>query len=103
MRNQKLGVNIDQTLVLKGADSLQDSLYGTTFQPFKTELLKQPEIRSVAASSNVMGKEIYWTNGTRRLDSQNETSVTLYYMGLIMILYPVRNKITSGQKFFKGF
>jgi len=51
MRNQKLGVNIDQTLVLKGAGSVQDSLYGTTFQPFKTELLKQPEIRSVIASS----------------------------------------------------
>jgi putative ABC transport system permease protein len=104
MRNQKLGVNIDQTLVLKGAGSVQDSLYGTTFQPFKTELLKQPEIRSVIASSNVMAKEIYWTNGTRRLDSQNETSVTLYYMGIDYDFVPgYEIKLLAGRNFSKDF
>jgi putative ABC transport system permease protein len=104
MRNQKLGVNIDQTLVLKAAGSLQDSLYGTTFQPFKTELLKQPEVKSVAASSNVMGREIYWTSGTRRLDSQNETSVTLYYMGIDYDFIPgYELKLLAGRNFSKDF
>jgi len=104
MRNQKLGVNIGQTIVLKGANSLQDSLYGTTFQPFKTELLKQPEIKSVAASSNVMGREIYWTSGTRRLDSQNETSVTLYYMGIDYDFVPGYDiKLLAGRNFSEDF
>jgi putative ABC transport system permease protein len=104
MRNQKLGVNIDQTLVLKAAGSLQDSVYGTIFQPFKTDLLKQPEIKSVAASSNVMGREIYWTNGTRRLDSQNETSVTLYYMGIDYDFIPgYQLKLLAGRNFSKDF
>ncbi len=104
MRNQKLGVNIDQTLVLKGAGSVQDSLYGTTFQPFKTELLRQPEIKTVTASSNVMGREIYWTNGTRRLDSQNETSVTLYYMGIDHDFVPgYEIKLLAGRNFSKDF
>ena len=104
MRNQKLGVNINQTLVLRGAGSLQDSLYGTAIQPFKTELLKQPEIKSVAASSNVMGREIYWTNGTRRLDSPNETSVTLYYMGIDYDFMPAYEvEFLAGRNFSKDF
>ena len=104
MRNQKLGVNIDQTIVLKGAGSLQDSLYGTIFQPFKTDLLKQPEIKSVAASSNVMGREIYWTSGTRRLDAQNETSVTLYYMGIDDDFVPgYELKVFAGRNFSMDF
>jgi putative ABC transport system permease protein len=104
MRNQRLGVNIDQTLVLNAAGSLQDSLYTTTFQPFKTELLKQPGIRSVAASSNVMGKEIYWTSGTRRLDAPNETSVTLYYMGIDYDFIPGYDlKLLAGRNFSKDF
>ena len=45
MRNQKLGVNIHQTLVLDGAQSIRDSLYMNVLQPFKTELLKNSAIK----------------------------------------------------------
>ena len=38
----KLGVNINQTLVVDGAQSLPDSLYQNVFQPFKTALLQRP-------------------------------------------------------------
>lgn len=104
MRNQKLGVNIDQTLVLKGANSITDSLYQGAFQPFKTELLQQQEIKSVTASSNVMGREIYWTSGTRRLGDQNETSVTLYYMGVDYDFLPSYEiKLLAGRNFSKDF
>ena len=61
MRRQQLGVDIDRTLVVEGASSLQDSTYQNVFQPFKTTLLQQPDIKSVTSSSNVMGQEIYWT------------------------------------------
>ena len=104
MRNQQLGVNIDQTLVLKGANSLTDSLYEGSFQPFKTELLSQPYIKSVTASSNVMGREIYWTSGTKRVDDQNATSVTLYYMGIDYDFIPsYEMKILAGRNFSKDF
>jgi putative ABC transport system permease protein len=52
MRSRNLGANIDQTLVLEGATAQQDSIYRETFQPFKAELLQQPGIRSVTASSH---------------------------------------------------
>ena len=104
MRNQQLGVNIDQTLVLKGANSLTDSLYEGSFQPFKTELLSQPYIKSVTASSIVMGREIYWTSGTKRVDDQNATSVTLYYMGIDYDFIPsYEMKILAGRNFSKDF
>ena len=104
MRNQQLGVNIDQTLVLKGAGSLVDSLYGTAFQPFKNELLKQPEIKNVVASSNVMGREIYWTSGVRRLGAANETSVTLYFMGTDHDFVPGFGlKLIAGRNFSTDF
>src|SRR5688572_23450961 len=104
MRNQKLGVNIDQTLVLKGANSITDSVYQSSFQPFKTELLQQPGIKTVAASSNVMGREIYWTSGTRRLGDQNETSVTLYYMGVDYDFVPAYEmKLLAGRNFSRDF
>jgi len=68
MRNQKLGVNIHQTLVLDGAQSVSDSLYQNVLQPFKAELLKNPGIKGMSASTSIMGKEIYWTNGYRSLE-----------------------------------
>jgi putative ABC transport system permease protein len=41
MRNQSIGANIDQTLVLKGPQTLADSLYQSVYQPFKTAVLQQ--------------------------------------------------------------
>ena len=41
MRKQKLGADINQTQVLDGANSIGDSLYQNSFQPFKNDLLKR--------------------------------------------------------------
>jgi len=104
MRKQQLGVNINQTLVLQGAGSLQDSLYQNIFQPFKTELLQQANIKNVSASSSVMGNEIYWTNVLNRLNTQNETAVTLYHMGVDYDFVPAYDlKIVAGRNFSKEF
>jgi putative ABC transport system permease protein len=40
MRKQNLGVNINQTLVMDGANSIVDSMYQSAFQPFKNDLSK---------------------------------------------------------------
>jgi len=104
MRSQQLGANINQTLVLKGPASLRDSVYESVYQPFKTELLQDPSIKSVSASSNVMGDEIYWTSGVTRLGAQNETSVTLYHMGVDYDFVPAYQlKLASGRNFSKDF
>ncbi|HVV04549.1 MAG TPA: FtsX-like permease family protein, partial [Puia sp.] len=104
MRSQQLGANINQTLVIEGAAAQQDSLYRNTFQPFKTQLLQLPGVRSVTASSNVMGQEIYWTNGARRLDQDHHTGVTLYHLGIDYDFIPAYEmKLAAGRNFSRDF
>ena len=101
MRNQQLGVNINQTLVVDGAASQPlDTLYQAAFQPFKTSILQQPGIKSVTASSIVMGQEIYWTRGVRRLDKANAPSFTIYLMAIDYDFIPSYGlKLVAGRNF----
>ncbi|HUR12193.1 MAG TPA: ABC transporter permease [Flavitalea sp.] len=104
MRKQNLGVNINRTLVLKGAESIQDSFYMNLYQPFKSELLKIPGIHSVVASTSVMGKEIYWTSSIRRPGNENQNSVTLYHLGIDYDFIPSYDlKVLAGRNFSAAF
>jgi putative ABC transport system permease protein len=104
MRNQKLGVNINQTLVLDGAASLTDSLYQGQFQSFRNDLLNISGVKNVSASTIVMGKEIYWTNGSRRLGTNNQGSVTLYNIGVDYDFIPSFSlELKAGRNFSKDF
>jgi putative ABC transport system permease protein len=104
MRRQQLGMNIDQTLVIRGAQSPQDSLYQNIFQPFKTDLLRQTGIHSVTASTNVMGQEIYWTNNVATLNRPTKTDVTLYHLAIDCDFIPTYGlKLVAGRNFSRQF
>jgi putative ABC transport system permease protein len=104
MRKQQLGVNINQTLVLDGAASIKDSLYQNTYQPFKSSLLQLPGVKSVTASTSVMGKEIYWTNGISRIGHPEAGSVTLYHIGIDYDFIPAfEMKLLAGRNFSRDF
>jgi putative ABC transport system permease protein len=104
MRHQNLGININQTLVLDGAQSLKDSLYQSSYQPFKDEVLGLTGVKSIAASTTVPGEEIYWTSGIRRLNPPNSESVTLYHLGIDYDFIPqFQLKLVAGRNFSKDF
>ena len=104
MRRQKLGADISQTIVMDGANSLTDSLYQSSFQPFKNDLLKIQGVKNVAASSSVMGKEIYWTNRNRRLGAASSGGVTLYNVGVDYDFIPSFGiEIKNGRNFSKEY
>jgi len=104
MRKQKLGVNIDQTLVLNGAQTIADSVYWNAVQPFKAEILKNPGIKSMAISTNVMGQEIYWTNSYQSLDHKELGASTLYRLGIDYDFIPqFQMKLLAGRNFSKDF
>jgi putative ABC transport system permease protein len=103
MQNQKLGSNISQTLVLEGASSLKDSAYTNIIQPFKQEIMKNPNVRNITASSSVMGNEIYWTRATKRVGPNNK-EVTLYLLGIDYDFIPSYEiRLIAGRNFSKDF
>ena len=103
MSSQSLGADISQMLVLKGPQTIADSLYQNIYQPFKTAVLQQPGIKSIASSSSVMGDEIYWTRGIKRV-GQNDNTVTLYNLGIDYDFIPSYNiKMVAGRNFSEQF
>jgi putative ABC transport system permease protein len=101
MRNQKLGTDISQTLVIEGTGAMQDSVYKQVYQPFKEDLLHMSNVKSVTASSSVMGNEIYWTNGSRRLGADTKVT-TLYNIGIDYDFIPsFQIELKAGRNFSK--
>ncbi len=103
MRNQPIGANVQQTLVLKGPQTLVDSLYQSAYQPFKSSVLQIPGVRNIAASTSVMGDEIYWTNSSRRLGS-DQPALTLYNLGIDNDFIPSYGiEMAAGRNFSQTF
>lgn len=81
MKQQDLGFDINQTLVLQGP-GIVDSLYDQNFESFKNEVVKIAGVKSMTASSNVPGDEIFWTRGIKRINGGPETNITVYNVGI---------------------
>ncbi|UCG26970.1 MAG: FtsX-like permease family protein, partial [Bacteroidales bacterium] len=69
MEDYDLGVDINDVIVLPGPDIL-DSTYTETFNAFKEELLRNPNIIKVSTSTAVPGRKAAWNAGGIRLLSQ---------------------------------
>ncbi|WP_428654469.1 ABC transporter permease [Runella sp.] len=104
MRNQKLGVDIEQTLVLEGASSVRDSLFQSSFKPFKNSLMRLSDVQNVTVSSSVPGEEIYWTNGARWMRAPGETNTTMYIMSMDYDFVPTfKTQLVAGRTFSEKF
>jgi putative ABC transport system permease protein len=74
MREQELGVNLEQTLILN-SPNVVDSTYQQKFQVFKEEIKQYPEVVAVSASTSVPGRQPEWNaGGIRRLSQRDEDS-----------------------------
>jgi putative ABC transport system permease protein len=104
MRNQDLGVNINQTLVIKGPD-VADSTYNEKLTAFKAELLKQPVIKSVTASTSIPGTKVQWNAGGIRRVSDDDTKSNQYR--IIGIDYDFADaydlSVITGRSFSKAY
>ena len=104
MRSQELGVNIDQTLVIKGP-GVADSTYEDKLTAFKEELLKYPVIKSVTASTTVPGGKVFWNAGGIRRVSEDDSKSNQYR--IIGIDYDFvdayKLKVIAGRSFSKEY
>ncbi|NJM25787.1 MAG: FtsX-like permease family protein, partial [Bacteroidia bacterium] len=102
MRQQKLGVDINQTLVLRDP-GVVDSLYEQNKESFKNEMLRISGVRAVTTSSNVPGDEIFWTNGIRRLTG-SDNALTVYNVGIDFDYVPAFGlELAAGRNFDRSF
>lgn len=103
MKNQNLGIDINQTLVIKGP-GVTDSTYSEKVESFKAEVLHIAGIRNMTASTNVPGDEIFWASGIKRLVGGPENAISGYTVGIDHdYLKTFDLKLAAGRGFDKNF
>jgi putative ABC transport system permease protein len=100
MKNQKLGFNIDQTLVVLGPRKSING-FSTKLQSLKNELLRIPSVKSFVTSSNVPGKGFNWINSGIRKEADPPEKGKVYNMYWVDYDYiPAYHlKLVAGRNF----
>lgn len=78
MRNQSLGMNIDQTLVIPPPIVGIDSTFLQKITTFKQELQKQSSIHDITVSTSIPGEPVGWNAGGIKLVGQDESKSKQY-------------------------
>ncbi|MBC3788568.1 ABC transporter permease [Spirosoma utsteinense] len=73
MRQQTLGLSIDQTLVIRPPIISNDSTYLQQMKAFKDEVSRQSAIKSITASTSIPGDAVGWNAGGIRIKGTDES------------------------------
>ena len=105
MREQSLGINIDQTLVVNAPIVGIDSTYLHKMNAFKDELGQNTSIKNVTVSTSIPGEAVGWNAGGIKLVGQDESKQKQYRV--IGVDYDYIKayglKLVAGRAFSKGF
>jgi putative ABC transport system permease protein len=105
MRNQQLGLNIEQTLVVKPGSVGLDSTFVQRTEAFKNDLMRTPYIKGVTKSTTVPGQPVPWNAGAIKLVGADETTQKQYRV--IGVDYDYMRtyapKLIAGRSFDKSF
>jgi putative ABC transport system permease protein len=105
MRQQSLGINIDQTLVVTAPVVQTDSTFLQQMTSFKEALKQQTSIRSVTVSTSIPGESVGWNAGGIKLVGTDESTQKQYrVIGVdydFMKAYDM--KLIAGRVFSKDY
>src|SRR4030095_2904244 len=105
MRKQSLGINIEQTLVVRPPTVLTDSIYTQSMNAFKERLNQHTEIKGVTISTSIPGEAVGWNAGGIKLVGTDESTQKQYrVIGMdhdYMTQYGI--KLIAGRYFSKDF
>jgi putative ABC transport system permease protein len=104
MEKQKLGINIDQTLVIKPPLTKVDSFY-RSMSSFKNESLRISSVKSVTVSTSIPGEPVQWNAGGIKLVGTPESDGKQYRIigGDYDYLKAYGAKLITGRIFSKDF
>jgi putative ABC transport system permease protein len=103
MKTRDLGMNINETLVLKGQPITDASFYGR-FESFKTEVMRIPGVAGIAASSMIPGEEIFWIAAVQRLTGEPTAMSNVTTMEIdhnFVLQYEM--EVVAGRNFSQAF
>lgn len=105
MRKQSLGLDIDQTLVVRPPIAGLDSTYGQKMEAFKQELTRESNISNVTVSTSIPGEPVGWNAGGIKLVGADESTQQQYRV--IGVDYDYLKtyglKVIAGRAFSKEF
>jgi putative ABC transport system permease protein len=105
MRKQSLGINIDQTLVVKPPTVLTDSTYMRNMTALRETLRQQTSVKGVTISTSIPGESVDWNAGGIKLVGTDESTQKQYrVIGVdydYMKSYGI--KLIAGRIFSKDF
>lgn len=104
MEKQKLGINIDQTVVIKPPLAKVDSFY-RSMSSFKNESLRNPNVKSVTVSTSIPGEPVQWNAGGIKLVGTPESDSKQYRIigGDFDYLKAYGAKLITGRIFSRDF
>jgi len=104
METEKLGINIDQTLVIKQPLAHIDSFY-RSMNAFKTECLRDPSVKSITVSTSIPGEPVGWNAGGIKLKGTDQSQGKQYRIigGDYDYLTAYGAKVIAGRLFSKSF
>jgi putative ABC transport system permease protein len=105
MRKQSLGINIDQTLVVKPPAVLTDSTYVQNMSAFKEALNQQTGIKGVTISTSIPGEPVGFNAGGIKLVGTDESTQKQYRVIQMDHGYLKQYgiKLIAGRYFSKDF
>ncbi|MDP4284459.1 MAG: ABC transporter permease [Bacteroidota bacterium] len=105
MRQQSLGINIDQTLVVSAPVVGIDSTYLPKMTAFKEELGQNTSIKNITISTSIPGEAVAWNAGGIKLVGSDESTQKQYRV--IGVDYDYLRtyglKLIAGRAFSKDF
>lgn len=105
MRKQSLGINIDQTLVVRPPIVVTDSTYLQNMTAMRDELKSETSVKGTAISTSIPGQPVDWNAGAIKIVGTDESTQKQYrIIGMdydYMKLYGI--KLIAGRSFSKDF
>jgi putative ABC transport system permease protein len=104
MEKQSLGININQTLVIKPPLAHIDS-FSRVMTAFKDESLRDPSVKSITASTSIPGEPVNWNAGGIKLKGTDQSQGKQYRIiaGDYDFLKAYGVKLIAGRVFSKDF